>query len=192
MHRPGAGVGGHCLPKDPWLLRYGLYEYGTWKIEPEFISVARRINNHMPVHMTDLVHNALQLKGIPIQEATVTVLGAAYLENSDDTRNTPAAALIAALMAKGAEVRIHDPYVQTWEFTPHKILRDLLEATKDSDCLVLVTKHKEYFNMDLDKIKSVMRTPIIVDGRNVFDTEAVLSKGFEYRCIGKVGIKRQS
>ena len=192
MHIPGAGVGGHCLPKDPWLLRYGLYEYGTWKIEPEFISVARRINNHMPVHMADLVHNALQHKGIPMQDATVTVLGAAYLENSDDTRNTPAATLVAALMAKGAEVRIHDPYVQTWEFTPHEILRDLLEAAKDSDCLVLVTKHKEYFNMDLDKIKSVMRTPIIVDGRNVFDTEAVLSKGFEYRCIGKVGIKRQS
>ena len=59
MHIPGAGVGGHCLPKDPWLLRYGLYEYGTWKVEPEFISLARRINNHMPVHMSELVENAL-------------------------------------------------------------------------------------------------------------------------------------
>ncbi|MBY8998956.1 MAG: nucleotide sugar dehydrogenase, partial [Candidatus Thorarchaeota archaeon] len=47
MHIPGAGVGGHCLPKDPWLLRFGLYEYGTWKVEPEIISLARRINNHM-------------------------------------------------------------------------------------------------------------------------------------------------
>ncbi|MHA2059134.1 MAG: nucleotide sugar dehydrogenase, partial [Candidatus Thorarchaeota archaeon] len=48
MHIPGAGVGGHCLPKDPWLLRFGLYEYGTWKVEPEIISLSRRINNHMP------------------------------------------------------------------------------------------------------------------------------------------------
>jgi UDP-N-acetyl-D-mannosaminuronic acid dehydrogenase len=192
MHIPGAGVGGHCLPKDPWLLRYGLYEYGTWKIEPEFISVARRINNHMPIHMTELVHNALQHKGIPIQDAIVTVLGVAYLENSDDTRNSPAAPLIATLMTKGAEIRIHDPYVQTWEFTPHEIYRDLLQAAKDSDCLVLVTKHKDYLNLDLDKIKSMMRTPIIVDGRNVFDTDDVLSRGFEYRCIGKIGIKKQN
>jgi UDP-N-acetyl-D-mannosaminuronate dehydrogenase len=48
MHIPGAGVGGHCLPKDPWLPRFGLYEYGSWKVEPEIISLVRRINNHIP------------------------------------------------------------------------------------------------------------------------------------------------
>jgi len=192
MHIPGAGVGGHCLPKDPWLLRYGLYEYGTWKIEPEFISLARRINNHMPVHMTDLIQNALQFKEVSIQDSIVTVLGVAYLENSDDTRNSPAATLIAALMSKGAQVRIHDPFVQTWEFTPHEIQRDIIEAAKDSDCLALVTKHNEYFEMDLDRIVKVMRTPVIVDGRNVFDANDLVSRGFEYRCVGKVGIKRQT
>ncbi|MBN2228008.1 MAG: nucleotide sugar dehydrogenase, partial [Candidatus Thorarchaeota archaeon] len=120
MHIPGAGVGGHCLPKDPWLLRYGLYEYGTWKIEPESISVARRVNNHMPVHMADLVENALQVKGRSMQDATVTILGIAYLEDSDDTRNTPAAVLAAALQSRGAIVRLHDPYVKEWEFGPHE------------------------------------------------------------------------
>ncbi|MHA1926279.1 MAG: nucleotide sugar dehydrogenase [Candidatus Thorarchaeota archaeon] len=190
MHIPGAGVGGHCLPKDPWLLRYGLYEYGTWKVEPEFISLARRINNHMPVHMSELVENALHAKGVSIQDAKVTILGVAYLENADDTRNTPAATLVGALQAKGAEVMLHDPYVQNWEFGPHKIETDIMKAAKDADCLALVTKHQEYFSLDLDKIKSAMRTPVIVDGRNVFNMEDLVAKGFEYRCVGKHGIQR--
>jgi UDP-N-acetyl-D-mannosaminuronic acid dehydrogenase len=192
MHTPGAGVGGHCLPKDPWLLRYGLYQYGTWKLEPEFISLARRINDHMPVHMANLVTNALHAKGVTIRDATITVLGGAYLEDSDDTRNTPAAPLIASLQAKGAEVRLHDPFVREWDFGPLEIERDIMNAAKDSDCLVLVTKHAEYFSLDLDKVKKAMRTPIIVDGRNVFDEDVVTSKGFEYRCVGKRGVQKTS
>lgn len=190
MHIPGAGVGGHCLPKDPWLLRYGLYEYGNWKIEPESIAVARRVNNHMPIHMADLVENALYVKGVSMQDATITILGLSYLENSDDTRNTPAAILTAALQSRGAKVRLHDPYVKGWEFYPHKIETDIIAASTESDCLALATKHREYFTLNLDEIKKVMRTPIIVDGRNVFDTQTVIDKGFEYRCIGKKGIKR--
>ena len=190
MHIPGAGVGGHCLPKDPWLLRYGLYEYGTWKIEPEFIAIARRVNNHMPVHMADLVENALQSRKVSIEDATVTILGIAYLEDSDDTRNTPAAVLAAALQSRGATVRLHDPYVREWEFGSQEVETDIMTAAKDSDCLVLVTKHSEYFSLDLDSIRKVMRTPVIVDGRNVFDMKTVMDKGFEYRCVGKSGIKR--
>ena len=189
MHIPGAGVGGHCLPKDPWLLRYGLYEYGTWKIEPEFISLARRINNYMPVHMSNLVENALMARGVQIHEAIVTVLGVAYLEDSDDTRNTPAATLVASLQTKGVSVRLHDPYVQQWEFGPLEVEKDIYKAAKGADCLALVTKHSQYFKLDLDKIKKVMRTPTIVDGRNVFDTQSVIAKGFEYRAIGKRGIQ---
>ncbi|MHA1587733.1 MAG: nucleotide sugar dehydrogenase [Candidatus Thorarchaeota archaeon] len=192
MHTPGAGVGGHCLPKDPWLLRYGLYQYGTWKLEPEFISLARRINDHMPTHMANLVANALYAKNVAIRGATITVLGGAYLEDSDDTRNTPAAPLIASLQAKGAEVRLHDPFVREWDFGPLEIERDIMNAAKDSDCLVLVTKHAEYFSLDLDKVKKAMRTPIIVDGRNVFDEDVVTSKGFEYRCVGKRGVQKTS
>jgi UDP-N-acetyl-D-mannosaminuronic acid dehydrogenase len=190
MHIPGAGVGGHCLPKDTWLLRHGLYEYGSWNMEPQMISLARRINDHMPAHMAYLVENILSVKGISIQNATITVLGAAYLENSDDTRNTPAAPLVASLMSKGAEVRIHDPYVKDWEFGPQEIKADIEKSIENSDCLALVTKHAEYYDFDLDHVKSLMRTPAIVDGRNVFDQDAVEKAGFEYRCIGKRGAER--
>ncbi len=190
MHIPGAGVGGHCLPKDPWLLRFGLYEYGTWKVEPEIIALSRRINNHMPVHMADLVENGLQARGVSIQDATVVILGIAYLENSDDTRNTPAAVLSAALQSRGATVRLHDPYVREWEFSSHEIMTNLMKAAKDADCLALVTKHQEYYSLDLDALKRVMRTPVLVDGRNVFDTKFVMEKGFEYRSVGKSGVQK--
>ncbi len=190
MHIPGAGVGGHCLPKDPWLLRFGLYEYGTWKVEPEIIALSRRINNHMPVHMADLVENALQSRGLSIQDATVVILGVAYLEDSDDTRNTPAAVLAAALQSRGATVRLHDPFVKEWEFGPHEIETDIMKAAKGADCLALVTKHQQYFSLDFDALKEVMRTPALVDGRNVFDTKSAVDKGFEYRCVGKKGVQK--
>ncbi|TFG05943.1 nucleotide sugar dehydrogenase [Candidatus Thorarchaeota archaeon] len=189
MHIPGAGVGGHCLPKDPWLLRHGLYEYGEWKIEPEFISLARRINDHMPIHLAYLVENALAARGVKVRDATVTILGVAYLEDSDDTRNTPAADLMLALQARGAKIRLHDPFVKEWELTTQEIEHDIVKASQGSNCLVLVTKHSEYAKLDLGKLKNIMNTPVLVDGRNVFDTEEVKKNGFEYRCIGKVGAR---
>jgi UDP-N-acetyl-D-mannosaminuronic acid dehydrogenase len=188
MHIPGAGVGGHCLPKDTWLLRFGLNEYGSHKMEPRFITLAREINNLMPVHMAVLVEDVLEKRNVPINGATVTVLGIAYLENADDTRNTPAAAFITALEEKGARVVLHDPYVREWDLGPHKIERNLRKAAKNSDCLALVTKHKDYLKLDFDDLKRLMRTPTLVDGRNVFDGNIVRSRGFEYRAIGKNGI----
>jgi len=190
MHIPGAGVGGHCLPKDTWLLRHGLNKYGSQKIEPRFIELAREINNHMPIHMTLLIEDALEKKGVKIQDATVTILGIAYLENADDTRNTPAAALIQKLEEKGAKVILHDPYVQDWDLGPHEIERDLYIATKDSDCIALVTRHRDYNDLDFGKLGEIMRTRTLVDGRNVFDEENVISHDFEYRAIGKVGLSR--
>ncbi len=190
MHIPGAGVGGHCLPKDTWLLRYGVNEYGTQKVEPRFISLARDINNYMPVHMALLIEDALGKSGVKIQDATVTILGIAYLENSDDTRNTPALALSNALESRGARVVLHDPYVQVWDLGPHEIERDLNIAVRNSDCLALVTKHREYFDIDFAKLGKLMRTKTLVDGRNVYDEESIESHGFEYRAIGKAGLRK--
>ncbi len=189
MHIPGAGVGGHCLPKDTWLLRHGLNEYGSQKVEPRFISLAREINNHMPVHMTLLIEDALEKKGVKLQGATVTVLGIAYLENADDTRNTPALALIKTLESKGAKVILHDPYVQNWDLGSHEIEKDLYVAAKDSDCLALVTRHSDYNDTDFAKLGEIMRTRTFVDGRNVFDEDKLASQDFEYRAIGKVGVR---
>jgi UDP-N-acetyl-D-mannosaminuronic acid dehydrogenase len=140
--------------------------------------------------MLYLVKDALRSKGVSIEGSKVTILGVAYLENSDDTRNTVAAPLIDTLQSRDAEVILHDPHVREWDFGPLDVKQDILTAAKGADCLALVTKHKEYYLMNMDEVKTVMRTPSIVDGRNVFNTEEVRSQGFEYRAIGKVGIHR--
>ena len=104
MHLPGAGVGGHCLPKDPWLLNHGVSCYGAKGVQSELLAVARRINDGMPLHTADLVRDALAEAGRPLAGAKVAVLGLSYLENSDDTRNTPALPLVRTLRARGARV----------------------------------------------------------------------------------------
>ena len=184
MHLPGSGVGGHCLPKDTWLLRYGLQKYGRNNhMETEFINLARRINNSMPTHMSKLIRSALGEKGITLDDSKVTILGVAYLEDSDDTRNTPAYELIRELKSYGVEIAAHDPYVRSFPEAP--LARTLEEALVESDCITIVTKHKEYFHLNLKELKEVMRTPIIVDGRNVLEKKKAIAEGFIYKGIGK-------
>jgi len=184
MHIPGAGVGGHCLPKDSWLLRHGLMEYGRKKVEPDFISLARKINEYMPVHITSLALDALKDSGVEAPKSKVTILGVAYLENSDDIRNTPAYAVINALQLQGAEIICHDPHVRDFD-AGVPVTRDLGEALTGSDAAIIVTKHREYCDMDLSKMKEQMRTPILIDGRNVYSREAVEGAGFVYKSVGK-------
>jgi UDP-N-acetyl-D-mannosaminuronic acid dehydrogenase len=183
MHLPGAGVGGHCLPKDSWLLRFGVQQYGSQAASTEVIALARRINDGMPWHMARLVEEALAEKGKPLNEARVAVLGIAYLENCDDTRNTPAQGLIDALKAKGASVIAHDPHVRKYEGV--ELIADLEAALRGSDCMVIVTRHREYYDLDLEQAAELMRTPVLVDGRNVFDAKVCREAGFAYRGVGK-------
>jgi UDP-N-acetyl-D-mannosaminuronic acid dehydrogenase len=183
MHVPGIGVGGHCLPKDTWLLNYGVTKYGKVSISPKFVRLARRINDFMPLHATGMIREALASKKIPLRDAKIVLLGVAYLENSDDVRNTPAYDLIRELEAYGAEVVAHDPHVRT--FPEAELSRNLNTVVEDADCVVISTAHKPYFRLDLKKLKSLMRTPIIIDGRNVLDRTKAKKAGFVYKGIGK-------
>jgi UDP-N-acetyl-D-mannosaminuronic acid dehydrogenase len=183
MHLAGAGVGGHCLPKDPWLLKFGVDTYGAYPVSMRLIALAREINDEMPGHMMDLTAAALAEKGIVLDEAKITVLGVAYLEDSDDTRNTPAVPLIDYLQEKCASVVAHDPYVR--QLAGYELTRNLDMALKDADAAVIVTKHKQYFELDLAWLKDTMRTPVLIDGRNVFEAEKVQAAGFVYKAVGK-------
>jgi len=185
MHIPGTGVGGHCLPKDSWLLRHGLHEYGLVRVEPEFIALARKINDFMPVHAAELIMQALAEKKISTKDAKVAVLGIAYLEDSDDVRNTPSTALIETLERHGITVKAHDPFVRQQEYPHAQIVRDLHIALRDVDAAIIATKHAEYYKMDPEKLKSLMRTHIMVDGRNVLPGKEWEAKGFIYKGVGK-------
>jgi UDP-N-acetyl-D-mannosaminuronic acid dehydrogenase len=183
MHLPGAGVGGHCLPKDSWLLKFGVDTYGKFKVPARMIALAREINDEMPLHLVDLTVQALAERGVALDGAKVAVLGVAYLEDSDDTRNTPATAVIDTLQHKGASVVAHDPYVR--ELDGYELTRDLDLALQGADAAVIVTRHRVYYELDLARLKGIMRTPVFVDGRNVFDAQLVRAAGFTYKAIGK-------
>jgi len=182
MHIPGGGVGGHCLPKDPWLLKYGLDAYGTLKFTPELLVKSRKINNFMPHHMLELIKEALLEKGVKLQEAKICILGLAFLPNSDDTRNTPTLTLYNLLKNTCKEVVIHDPLVKEFEGV---LLTDNLEdALRGKNCIVIMTRHKEYAELRLSDVKKALITHVIVDGRNLFNPKECLEAGFSYRGVG--------
>jgi UDP-N-acetyl-D-mannosaminuronic acid dehydrogenase len=179
MHFPGAGVGGHCLPKDSWLLAFGVKD----KYTPKIIALARELNDSMPQHMMELIEAALGEGKVKIEDVVISVLGVAYLADSDDTRNSPAAPIIRELKARNIKIKVHDPFVR--EFEEQIVLADINETLEGSDCLVLVTSHSAYKDLKLDDLKRLMRTPVIVDGRNAFDKKVCISNGFIFRGIGK-------
>ena len=175
---PGAGVGGHCIPKDPWLL-----VSRASAAKPELIPIARTINDYMPKRMAQLVEEALVAAGRRVKGARVAVLGFAYRENTEDTRNTPARPLVKHLRRRGADVVIHDPYARSER--GYVIERDLKAVLRGADCLAIVTGHDAYRKLDLRSARRLMRHRAVVDGRNVFAGPEVLRAGFVYRGLGK-------
>lgn len=177
MHLPGAGVGGHCIPKDPWLLAAG-YRAGADRPPLRLIPTARQINDSMPLHMAVLARQALENAGLEISHARLLVLGAAYLEDSDDTRNSPTFPLVDRLRSWGAEVRLHDPFVTEFQY-------DLLELAGDCDGIIVMVRHTAYQELDLPALKARLKQPILIDGRHVFDQDSLQAAGWTYRGIGQ-------
>jgi UDP-N-acetyl-D-mannosaminuronic acid dehydrogenase len=166
---PGGGVGGHCIPKDSWLLAAPL---GAGA-EDSLLGVARRVNDGMPAHVAELVG---ELVG-PEKHARVAVLGYAYLENSDDTRNSPSAALVRLLSERGFDVSVHDPYV-------HEHKGNIMDVLRHADCAVLMVAHSVYTELNLNTAAQLMRTPALVDARGLFGAEALREAGFDFRLLG--------
>jgi len=188
IHFPGAGVGGHCLPKDTWLLMYGYEEYGNSKSQYPFslLTGARQLNDWMPFHMVDLLESALKEARKELIGSMICVLGYAFLENSDDPRNSPTVPFLKELEKRGAKYKIHDPYIKN--DNGYQVEPVLDTALKDCDAVVLMTKHDEYKSINPEKLKGLLRTRVIIDGRNLFNAEGYLAEGFIFRGVGRGNI----
>jgi UDP-N-acetyl-D-glucosamine dehydrogenase len=167
---PGPGVGGHCIPVDPYYLAARAREVG---IHERFIETAGDINSRMPEHVVSLVASALNARGKPLSGSSVLVLGVAFKPDVSDDRNSPAAPIIAGLQASGASVSYHDPRLphfdpsESHELPRHEgspldgvDLRSGLAARPD--CVVIVTPHRE---IDWDAVFE--EADLIVDTRDV-------------------------
>ena len=186
MHYPGSGVGGHCLTKDPWLLMYGLKSYTKKRYDPKILPTSRELNDYMPEHMVELMEDALKEAG-KFDNIKITLLGVSYKADCDDTRNTPSERIVFILKNRYHSHNItyiaHDPWVKEKDYTETELTDDIEKAVSGSDVLIFATNHKEYYNMNLDDLKSKVRTPIIIDGRNIFKKKIVEAKGFIYRKV---------
>ena len=191
MHYPGSGVGGHCLTKDPWLLLYGFNKYTekTNESKMKIISSSRNLNDYMPYHMVELMENVFRDAHRLVDNIKIALLGVSYKANTDDTRNTPTENIIRALKSRYHSHNIvyiaHDPHVKSRDYNLTELTKDFNKAVTDADVLLFTTNHKEYYNIDLADLKKKVRTPIIIDGRNIFDKKLVEEKGFIYRKVGE-------
>jgi len=184
MHVPGSGVGGHCLPKDSWLLKHGLDTYGRFPVDPKVIVSSRELNDWMPVHAVEMLEEELNKKGVNLPDAKIVLLGLAFLPDSDDTRNTPTYTMDRVLREHGASVVIHDTLVESDEGVEN-LTNDLWDALEGADGILLSTAHDEYREIDLSQLQKVMRTPVLIDGRNLWEANIAELAGLSYRCIGK-------
>lgn len=174
MLEAGAGVGGHCIPKDPWLLASPAIDAG---IPMRLVAAARAVNDGMPEHVAELVVRGLAERGRSVGDARVVVLGYSYLPDHADTRNSPSIVLVRALERRGATVLVHDPHVPHYDVL-------LEEAARSADALVLMVAHRSYGDLDLTHLRTLMRTPVLVDGRRVIDPNEAGRAGFDYLGVG--------
>ena len=180
IHKPGCGVGGSCLPKDPYfLIQVFEDKLPSWDV----VQRARELNSHMPVHLVELVVDALRNVRGEIKHAKVAVLGVAYKGQTDDVRNTPAEIVVKQLLGLGADVHVFDPCsVETFGAKRAKALE---EALDHADCVVICTDHPEFTCLEPDKIRGYLsRQAIIVDGRRVLDPLLVRKAGIKYFGVG--------
>ena len=177
--QPGPGVGGPCLPKDPYLL---LNPSGKKKIESTIITDSRKINDDMPYHVVNLVTDALMGQGKKLPESTILILGVSYKANVSDTRFSPSKDIVAQLGKNGCNVIVHDP--KSKETFGGKRSEDIWESLSQSDALVIVTDHDEFKKLDLAKIKQTMKTPIVIDTRRIFSSAIAEELGIKYVSVG--------
>jgi UDP-N-acetyl-D-glucosamine dehydrogenase len=156
---PGPGLGGHCIPIDPFYLSWKSKQAG---IEARFIELAGYINGQMPHYAIEKVQNALNDQSKPLKGSHIHVLGIAYKRDIDDMRESPALDVAHLLLDRGAKVTYSDPFVPMVQVDHHQLFsQDVLPACGEADCVVIITNHSDFPYASI-----VEKSRLIVDTRN--------------------------
>jgi len=153
---PGPGMGGHCLPVDPFYLTWRARQFHT---ATEFIELAGKVNQYMPDHCVERIELALNDAAKPIKGSKIAILGVAYKGGIGDTRESPALRIISTLTARGANLVYHDPFVPE---LGELVNTPLADALADADAVVLVTAHP-----GIDHLQIAREAALFVDLRGV-------------------------
>jgi UDPglucose 6-dehydrogenase len=178
---PGAGFGGSCFPKDSRALMQMAAGHG---MSLEVLDAVIRVNEAQRARMLEKVR---RLAG-GLEGKTIAVLGLAFKPNTDDLREAPALDIVRGLLAGGASVKAYDPAAmdQVARLFPEiELCKDAYAAADGADALVLVTEWNQFRNLDLARIRDVLRAPVLIDCRNVYDPARMAQLGFRYEGVGR-------
>jgi len=178
----GLGWGGSCFPKDVKALAFMAEEKG---LNPRILNNVMDVNYDRRKAVANQVEKML---GGDLKGKTVGLLGLAFKENTDDMRDAPAIDIAEALIAKGAHVRGYDPVARKTAapLMPNvEICDEVYAMTEGCDALIVVTPWNEFKQLDLEKAKELLNSPVIFDGRNIYDPALMKSMGFKYHAIGR-------
>ncbi|TET43254.1 UDP-glucose/GDP-mannose dehydrogenase family protein [Candidatus Aerophobetes bacterium] len=179
--KAGVGFGGFCFPKD---LQAFIHIAEKLNYDFTLLKEVQRINRERPHQLVRKLEEALWI----LKDKTIGILGLSFKPDTDDMRFAPSIQVINLLQKEGSKIKAYDPvampnaklFLNNIEY-----MRDPYEAASGSDALVIITEWEEFRNLDLRKIKRLLETPVIVDGRNIYDPREMHKLGFIYKSIGK-------
>ena len=184
LHIPGIGVGGHCIPSNPYFL---LAEAETAGVNLRLVQSARKINDAMPVHVAKLVTHALRRCRKSLKRSTIAVLGVSYRANVKEAANSPTIAVVRRLLKRGTNVRVYDPYFTAREIEAFNCpaVDSLERAIGGADCLLIAVPHDAFRQIRLEDVTRLLKHPAcIVDAWRVFDAREVESTHLVYVGLG--------
>lgn len=177
----GPGYGGSCFGKDTAALVHIGEQAGY---EMKLAATTQRVNEQQGGRMVDKIRDTLD----GVQGKTVALLGLSFKPNTDDLRDSPALMIAEHLMKEGCTVRAHDPEGQEESLKRYPEMigcEDAYDAANGADAIVLATEWNQFRNLDLEQMKTLLNTPILIDLRNVYDPDRVAEKGFYHVSVGR-------
>jgi UDPglucose 6-dehydrogenase len=183
---PGAGYGGSCFPKDVRALEAMALEHG---VEPTMLRAVDAVNERQKSIVADKIRQHFDGK---LAGKTIAVWGLAFKPRTDDIREAPALALIDWLLAEGAKVQVHDPEavknVQAVYGDKLAYFDLRMDALEGADALAIMTEWKDYHSPDFAEMYQLLKSPVIFDGRNLYEPERMRRRGYKYYSIGRPAV----
>ncbi|MDP6548195.1 MAG: UDP-glucose/GDP-mannose dehydrogenase family protein [Candidatus Woesearchaeota archaeon] len=177
----GIGYGGSCFPKDSQAFVKIAEKYGY---DYKLLKATNEINEDQKKHFVGMVKKALNSPN----DKKIGILGLSFKPNTDDMRFAPSIYIIQELQKEGGKIKAYDPEAMEKAktiFSDVEFCKDPYEIAKDSEVLLILTEWNEFKELDLKKIKSLMKTPLIIDGRNIYNPEDIKKEGFTYISVGR-------
>ena len=180
---PGPGFGGSCFPKDIRAIEKIGRDHGY---NFEIVKAVSRVNKRQPKLMIEKINNTIG----GLEGKVIAILGLTFKPNTDDMREAPSITIIRGLQRQGAEIRVFDPAGMREArqiFRSVYYAKDAYDAARGAHCLVIITEWNQFRNLNWQRMAELLREPVVVDLRNIYEPGKMRALGFRYTCVGRRG-----